>query len=210
MLTVFKHTLRRYRGQIIGWGIVMFLYGAINMPFYPSFANQTALFDQLLNLFPKEAFAFFGNLDIPAYATPAGYLGIQYFDVMAVLILGVFVLLLGSGLLVGDEESGRLDLILAHPVSRTSLFWGRLLGFAAVTLAILFISWLGLVLPMGLTSMNLGWGEVALPFLSLFGVLMVFGAAALLFSMLLPSRSTAAMTAGFVLVASYIITSLDR
>jgi ABC-2 type transport system permease protein len=101
-------------------------------------------------------------------------------------------------------------LILAHPVSRTSLFWGRVLGFAAATLAILFIAWLGLVLPMGLTSMNLGWGEVALPFLSLFGVLMVFGAAALLFSMLLPSRSTAGMAAGFILVASYIVTSLDR
>lgn len=210
MMTVFRHALRHYRGQMIGWGIAMFLYGAINVPFYDSFATQKELFDQLMSLFPKEAFAFFGNFDMTSYATPAGYLGIQYFDVMAVLILGVFALLLGSGLLVSDEESGRLDLILAHPVSRMSLFWGRVLGFAAATLAILFIAWLGLVLPMSLTSMNLGWGEVALPFLSLFGVLMVFGMAALLFSMLLPSRSTAAMAAGFVLLASYILTSLDR
>jgi len=63
---------------------------------------------------------------------------------------------------------------------------------------------------MSFTTMNLGWGEVALPFLSLFGVLLVFGAAALLFSMLLPSRNIAAIAAGLLLVASYIFTSLDR
>lgn len=210
MMTVLKHTLRRARGQIIGWGIGMFLYGAINMPFYDSFAQQRELFDQMLSVFPKELFAFFGNFDITSYVTPVGYLSIQYFDVIVVLSLGIFAVLMGSGLLVGDEEAGRLDLILAHPVSRASLFWGRVLGFTVATLAILFVSWLGLVLPMGFTSMNLGWGEVALPFLSLFGVLMAFGVVALLLSLLLPSRNAAAMTAGFVLVASYIVTSLDR
>ena len=210
MMTVFKHTLRRYRGQIIGWGIAMFLYGAINIPFYDLLVRDVSALDQLMNLIPPEAWAFFGMFDVSSYASPAGYLGLQYFDVMAVLILGTFAVLAGSGLLASDEEAGRLDLILAHPVNRTSLFWGRLAGFAAATLIILFMSWLGLVLPMSFTTMNLGWGEVALPFLSLFGVLLVFGAAALLFSMLLPSRNIAAMAAGLLLVASYIFTSLDR
>jgi ABC-2 type transport system permease protein len=210
MLTVFKHTLRRYRGQIIGWGIAMFLYGAINIPFYDLLVQDVSAFDQLVNLIPPELWAFFGAFDVSAYASPAGYLGLQYFDVMAVLILGTFAVLAGSGLLASDEEAGRLDLILAHPVSRASLFWGRMMGFAAATVIVLLISWLGLVLPMGFTTMKLGWGEVALPFLSLLAVLMAFGAAALLFSMVLPARNIAAMAAGLLLVASYIFTSLDR
>ena len=210
MRTVFTYTLRRYRGQIIGWGMAMFLYGAINIPFYDFLVKDISAFDQLVKLIPPEAWAFFGAFDVRSYASPIGYLGLQYFDVMAVLILGTFVALVGSGLLASDEESGRLDLILAHPVSRASLFWGRAMGFAAATIIILFLSWLGLVLPMSFTTMNLSWGEVGLPFLSLFGVLMVFGAAALLFSVVLPSRNVAAMAAGLLLIASYVFTSLDR
>ncbi len=50
------------------------------------------------------------------------------------VIVGIFALIAGSGLIASDEESGRLDLILAHPPSRTALFWGRLLAFVGATL----------------------------------------------------------------------------
>ncbi len=48
------------------------------------------------------------------------------------------------------------------------------------------------------------------PFLSLLAVLLLFGAAALLLSMVLPSRRLAATCAGALLVASYFVTSLAR
>jgi hypothetical protein len=63
---------------------------------------------------------------------------------------------------------------------------------------------------MEFTSMDLTWGEVALPFISLFAELMLFGTMALLLSMLLPSRRAAASAAGFVLIASYVLVALAR
>ncbi len=210
MKEIFRFTLARLRGQILGWGIAMLLLGLTSVPFYDGIVDLAETLDQFLQSFPPELMALFGNFSMASYVTPEGYLGLQYFDLMAILILGIFAILIGSGLIASDEENGRLDLILAHPVSRTALIAGRLFAFVVATLGILVLSWLGVVVPMEFTSMDLTWGEVALPFLSLFAELMLFGTMALLLSMLLPSRRAAASAAGFVLIASYVLVALAR
>jgi len=205
MKTVFRYALTRSRGQIIGWGISLALLAVLVVPFYDAFKDQQQQLTDLLNTFPKEIIAFFG--DVNDMFSPEGYLSVNFFLYLP-LILGVFVILGGSGLLVADEENGTLDLILAHPVSRTALFAGRLAAFVTALLAILVITWVGLVVPIGASSIQVTWSEAALPFFSLFGVLMLFGTMALLLSMILPSRKLAASVAGLVLVASFFITSL--
>src|SRR5437763_16493604 len=85
--------------------------------------------------------------DAGKLTSPEGFLSLAFFSYMP-LILGVFAVLAGSGLLAADEENGTLDLVLAHPVSRTSLFLGRLLAFLTAMVAILVLSWLGFVVAM--------------------------------------------------------------
>ncbi|MEK7276754.1 MAG: ABC transporter permease subunit [Chloroflexota bacterium] len=157
--------------------------------------------------YPPELMAFFG--DTTVMFTPEGYLGFEYFSLMPV-ILGIYVILAGSGLLVGDEESGTLDLVLAHPLSRTELFLGKLLGFITATVSILALAWLGLVIGRNFSIIELTAGQLALPFFSLSAVLFLFGALALMLSMLLPSRRFTASFAGLLLVACYFVTSLAR
>ena len=207
MLQIFRHTLIRSRGQIIGWGIALFLLGLGIVSFYDTVAEQKDQFEELLKSYPPEMMAFFG--DLTSITTPQGFLSAEYFVLMPI-ILGIFVLLAGSGLLASDEEKGTMDLILAHPVSRTGFFFGRLLALGATTLIILAIGWVGIIVPMSWSIMDIGLGATALPFLSLFGVIMLFGTLAILLSMLLPSRRLAAMITGLVLVASFFITGLAR
>jgi len=207
MITVFRYALRRFRGQILGWGIALALLGMLLISVYDSIAAEQEQFQELLEIYPSEITAFLG--DITTMATPEGFVSIEFFSFMP-LILGIFAVLMGSGLLVSDEESGRLDLIMAHPVSRTALFLGRLLAFVTATVAILTIAWLGLIVPMIWSSMDLGWGRLCLPMLSLLAELLLFGAISLLLSMLLPSRRLAATTAGLLLVASFFITGLAK
>lgn len=207
MITIFRHSLGRSRGQILGWGIALCLLGLMMVWFYPQIAEQQETFDQLLEAYPPEFSAFFG--DLSAMATPDGFITIEFFSYMP-LVLGVFAVLAGSGLLASDEERGTLDLVLAHPVSRTGLFIGRVLAFIVTTLAILFISWLGIVLAKTWFSVELDGFKVALPFVSLLAELLFFGAFALLMSMVLPSRRLAAMVSGLFLVASFFITGLAR
>ncbi len=207
MTTIFRYTLRRFRGQILGWGIALALLGVLLISMYDSFAGEQELFAELLEMYPPEISAFMG--DLSAMATPEGWVSLEFFSYMP-LILGIFAVLMGSGLLVSHEESGTLDLIMAHPVSRTALFMGRLLAFVTATVAILVITWLGLVVSMTWSSIDIGWGRMWLPMLSLLAELLLFGTMSLLLSMVLPSRRLAATTAGLLLVASFFITGLAK
>jgi len=207
MMTVFRYTLRRFRGQILGWGIALALMAVLLVSMYDSFAGEQEQFAELLELYPSEITAFIG--DLTSMATPEGWVSIEFFSYMP-LILGIFGVLMGSGLLVSHEESGTLDLIMAHPVSRTALFMGRLLAFVTATVAILVITWLGFIVSMTWSSIDIGWGRMWLPLLSLLAELLLFGTISLFLSMLLPSRRLAATTAGLLLVASFFITGLAK
>jgi len=206
MLTTLRYSLAQFRGQILGWGLGIAALGLILVPFYDVFMEQQADFMQMLESYPPEFMAFFGG-DAASMTTPAGYLGMYGFSMLPV-ILGIFALIAGSGLLASDEENGRLDLIVAHPVSRAALFWGRLAGFVVSTVAILILSWLGFSVLLGGSSLDVSWGEMALPFLPVLAQVLIYGTLALLFSMLLPARRLAAMAAGLVMVASYFVSSM--
>ncbi len=207
MLVEMKHALRNSLGQILGWGIGLALLGLLIVPMYDSFAGQQESFSQLLELYPSEVMAFFGELS--AMTSPEGWLSLEFFSYMP-LILGIFAIQAGTGLVVKDEEEGTLDLIIAHPVSRVSLFAGRYLAFLTAMAAVLVIAWLGIILPMSWSSMSLSGLEVARPFLSLYVEMILFGSLGLFLSLFFPSRRWASMASGLLLVASFFITGLSK
>lgn len=207
MFVEFRHALRGYLGQILGWGIGLALLGLLLVPMYDSFAAQGEAFEEMMDLFPSEVMAFFGELG--AMSTPEGWLSIEFFSYMP-LILGIFAIQAGTGLLAKDEEDGILDLLIAHPVSRLSLFIGRYLAFLFAMAAVLFIAWLGIMVPMSWSTMSLEWIEVARPFLALYMEMVLFGSLGLALSMFLPSRRWASMVSGLLLVASFFITGLSQ
>ncbi len=206
MFTEIKHTLRRMRGSIIGWGIGLFLYGLLMASFFSSMQGMEEL-AQMLENYPAEMLAFFPS--IHEIMTPQGYMDTYYFAYMT-LIIGIFSVSAGGNLLVGDEEKGILDLLIAYPVSRSGYFWGRLIGFCLATAVILIISWLGWVIPSGSSGLGLNALELLWPFLPLFAILMLFGIAALLLSMLLPSARSAAGMAGALLVFNFLLVGLSN
>src|SRR5258708_21956528 len=108
--------------------------------------------------------------DMDRLPPPGGFLSLAFFSYLP-LVFGVFAVLAGSGLLVADEENGTLDLVLAHPVSRTALFLGRLLAFGAATLSILVLSWLGFLVAMPWSKLDIGWWSMARPYVSLAAVM---------------------------------------
>ncbi|HNS51573.1 MAG TPA: ABC transporter permease subunit [Anaerolineae bacterium] len=206
MRTTVRYTLTSLRGQILGWGLGVAALGLILVPFYDVFMGKQADFMQMIENYPPEFLAFFGG-DAAALSTAAGYLGMYGFSMLPVIV-GIFAVIVGSGLLASDEESGRLDLIVAHPVSRAALFWGRTLAFVITSLGIMILGWLGFTILLGRSSLGVTWGQMALPFLPLLAQTLIYGALALLLSMLLPARRLAAMGTGIVLVASYFLSSM--
>ena len=142
MKTIFRYTLSRFYGQILGWGLALFLLGVMSVARYDIMRENQEPIKEILKGSAGRLIGMFG--DPTKLMSPEGFLSLAFFSYLP-LILGVFAVLAGSGLLAADEENGTLDLILAHPVSRTALFLGRLLAFVVATLAILGLKgeWFG-------------------------------------------------------------------
>ena len=122
----FRYTFLSMRGQILGWGLGLALYGLMIVPMYDVLGTKQDQLQQMIASYPKEFLAFFGG-DVNSLITPAGFLGMYAFSMLPIIV-GIFAILSGSGLIVCDEEHGRLDLIISHPIGRASFFFGRLLG----------------------------------------------------------------------------------
>ena len=111
MVTVFRDAMRRLRGQVLGWGIGLALVALLLVTMYDSIAENVDQLEGYLEAFPEEFTAFFG--DFSTFATAEGFLGVEFFSYMP-LILGIFAALMGSGLLVSDEEAGTLDVAVGR------------------------------------------------------------------------------------------------
>lgn len=206
LFTTLRYNYAGLRGQILGWGLGLGLYGLMIVPMYETFAAQGDQFQQMISSYPPEFLAFFGAT-VNSMLTPDGFLGMYAFSMLPIII-GIFAILAGSDLVRSDEERGRLDLIIAHPVGRSSFFMGRTLGVVAAASTIHLLGWLGFSLLLGGSSLGLGWGQMIVPFLTLLVQTLFYVALALMLSMLLPSRNLAAVISGAVMVTSYLVSSL--
>lgn len=108
------------RGAIV-WAVSIASLVVLTVAFWPAFEGATdlgAMIDQL----PPEVVAAFG---LQGFGTPAGYLRGNLYDLLVPLLLGAAAIAFASGLTAGEEDAGRLELVVAQPVSRGAVFAGR-------------------------------------------------------------------------------------
>jgi ABC-2 type transport system permease protein len=207
MLAEFKHTLLRLRWQVIGWSVGIGLYGLLMAFFYPSMVEMGDVINDYIGMFPEGMLAFFENMY--AIGTPMGYIDVYFFSYLH-LIIGIFAISAGVGLLAGDEEKGVLDLVLAQPISRSTLFFGRFLGLSAALAVIHMAGWLSWAIPAGAVGFELTWLQLLLPFLPLLAVVLLFAGIAMFLSMAFPSARIAGMLTGALLVGNYLLLGLSK
>jgi ABC-2 type transport system permease protein len=205
MKATFNYTLRRLRGSLLGWGLSLLVLGFLMSRTYSMVEQQGEEIQSLLENMPG-MLDFFGTEN---FITPQSYLHVRFFSLIPI-VLGIFAAAAGSGLLVQDDEAGRLDLLMAYPISRCGLFFARLAALVVVMLGILALGWVGLAIGMIAVAMKLSplvplWG-----FVSLFSVVLLTATLGLLLSLTLSARRQAGMAAGLVIVASFFLTGFAR
>lgn len=206
MFAEFKNTLRKLRGSIIGWSVGLFLYDLLISSMYSSIVEMGDQFQEFLAVYPEEMIAFFPS--ISEFTSPIGFFD-TYFSAYMTIILGIFAV--GAArLLVGDEEKGTLDLVISYPVSRTSLFWGRVLAFTSAIAILLISAWLGWVIPAKGVGLDLSPVDLLLGIFPLFLVMLLFAALALLLSLVLPATRAASAVSGGLLVANFLLVGLSN
>ncbi len=207
MMAEFRHALVRLKGQMIGWSIGIGLYGLMMVYLYPMMRDLGDTVDEFISAFPPAMVAFFENMY--RITTPVGFIDVYYFSYLH-LIIGILAISAGAGLVAADEERGVLDLVLAHPISRSALFMGRWLALVVTLTVILLVGWLTRVIPAASVGLELTAMEFLLPFLPLMAVLMLFAAMAAMLSMIAPSARFGGMLTGAFLVGNYLLRGLGN
>ena len=124
--SIFTKTLYDNRRVFTAWaaatGLLAMMYGS----FYPQISA-----DSLAGV--PESMRGFGLNDV---SSAAGYLQGAVFGLLVPLLATFYGAATGARMISADEESGYLDLLLAHPVGRTRLLLHRFAALATGAVAI--------------------------------------------------------------------------
>lgn len=141
--SVFAKTLRDERRGIVTWSIGIAAVGVMYAAFYPTLNSPEM--GQFMDAYPREIMDAMGITDL---TSPEGYLGGTTYGILDPVLTIIFAASLGTRAIAGEEEAGRLDVLLAHPVRR----WRVVVERAAALLVALGLA--GVMLLLGMTVMS--------------------------------------------------------
>lgn len=113
--------LRQLRRFTVGWGIGLASLVVLTVAFWPLFRDSTGISDAIDQL-PSGLVDAFGLAD---FGTPAGFLRGNLYEFFLPLLLAIAAVATANSLTASEEDSGRLEVYLAQPVTRRSVFIGR-------------------------------------------------------------------------------------
>ncbi|MEU3252293.1 ABC transporter permease subunit [Streptomyces sp. NPDC006997] len=121
------------RRALTGWAVGTAAVATVYASTYPSQRENTANLPEAL----REGL----HID----QTAAGYLHASVFGVLLPLLAMIYGVTAGTRAIAAEEEAGQLDMVLAHPVTRTQLAAERFAALVAGAFAIAALVWLGLL-----------------------------------------------------------------
>lgn len=202
--SVFGKALWDQRRGILGWSVAVAAVGVLYASFYPSMNNPDMA--AALEAFPEGLLEALGMADI---TSPAGYLGSTTYGLLGPVLMIIFGGTLGVRAIAGDEESGRLDVLLAHPVERWTVVVQRaaamLVGLALAG-AVLFAAMVAVSGPAQFDQIGVANLAAASTHLVLLGL--VFGSLGLAVGAATGSRSLAWGVVAATAVLTYLANSL--
>lgn len=202
--SVFGKSLWDQRRGILIWTLAIAAVGVLYAAFWPLMRDPAMA--AVLDAYPPELLDALGFTDI---TSPAGYLGATTYGLLGPILVLIFAAMLGTRAVAGDEEAGRLDVLLAHPVERWQVVLqrsGAMVVAIVLPIVALFLALLVAAGPAEFTSIganNLAAASVQLGLLGLF-----FGTLGLAVGAMTGSRGLAFGAVALVGVLGYIANTL--
>ena len=122
----------------VGWAIALVLLVVSTVAFWPAFKGSTAL-DQAFQTLPQGILKAFGLQD---FTSPAGYLRGGLYEIIVPLMFAAAGVMFANSATAAEEDAGRLELVLAQPVTRRAFLFARWLAVLGwlVVLAIVVLA----------------------------------------------------------------------
>ncbi|MGW8482496.1 ABC transporter permease subunit [Microbacterium sp. NPDC055903] len=115
ILPVFRRSMRESGRSVVGWSLGLATVLLLYLPLYASLGTSDEL-QSLIDSLPKDLVQTLGYDQI---SSGAGYTQSTFYGLMGFLLLTIAAVLWGAAAIAGAEESGRLELDLAHGIGRT-------------------------------------------------------------------------------------------
>jgi ABC-2 type transport system permease protein len=185
----------------------MVAYVALIASIFPSIKGSRELND-LIQSYPDVLRSLFGITGGGTITSGAGFLDAELFSFMLPLL--VLVLAVGSGArtFAGEEDAGRLELVLAYPVRRRSAVLAKGLALAGEVLVASLAAVLAILAFDALVDLDLDSGRLAASFVWLVALALFYGWLALAVGAAYPSRALAIGIAAGAAAAGYLVGGL--
>lgn len=203
---LFLSDLRLRWRSLMWWSIGVIALVALSDAFYPSIAGDPSLND-VMEQIPESLRPLIGPEDI---TSPVGYLASQLYLSLLPALLLIFAIGRGSSSLAGEEEDHTLDLLLAQPISRRSLYLQKFLGICVGLVVLAAASWLPTAILAGPTGLEIPASSLASATLQLFALATLFASLALAVSSSAGRKSVGIAVAAGVAFVTFLIDGLGQ
>jgi ABC-2 type transport system permease protein len=182
-------------------------YVALVAAIFPSIESSPEFNDLVAN-YPDVLKSLFGIAEGGDITSGAGYLDVELFSFMLPLL--VLVLAIGSGAraLAGEEDAGRLELVLSYPVRRRDAVLGKGAAVAAEIVVVCIAAGITILVFDPLVGLDLSCARLASALLALAALGLLFGWLALAVGAAAPSRALAIGIPAGVAAAAYLVSGL--
>lgn len=202
--SVFAKTLWDQRRGILIWSLAVAAVGVLYAAFWPTMATPELA--QFLEAYPQGLMDAIGFTDI---TTPAGYLGATTYGLLGPVLMIIFAASLGGRAIAGEEEDGRLEVLLAHPVERGQVVVQRAAAMLVALLLAGLVLWAAMIVAAGPAQFTeIGPQRLAAASAQLVLLGLVFGTLALLIGAAVGRRAVALGVVGALAIASYLANNL--
>jgi beta-exotoxin I transport system permease protein len=194
-----------HRRALAGWCVGVAAYIALLAAVFPSIEGSQD-FNDLIEQYPEALKSLFGlGGDI---TTGPGFMDAELFSVILPLLALVLGIGSGARLLAGEEEAGRLELLLAYPVLRRSAVLAKGAAVAIDVAVFSLASFAALVLLGQVFGLDLSAGRVAGAILGVWLLAALHGWLALAVGAARPGRSLAIGVPAAYAAAGYLVSGL--
>lgn len=134
------------RWQLFGWTAAIIFIAFFTMVLYPSFSQDGI--EQIVDSVPESMRSLVG--DVADFKTIPGYIGQQIFGPNLYIVSLIMSILIFVSISASEEADGRLQSLLSLPVSRTKVYFQKLLAattvVALISISVIAAIWIALLI----------------------------------------------------------------
>lgn len=206
---LFKQAIKDHLGSVLTFAVSLFLYAWLLVAIIPTVLKAKG-FEELVKSYPKAILALAAGTSQVNIFTVEGFLSIEFLTLWWIIILAGFAIAFTTAIIARETDEGTIEVLLAQPISRSSMVLTRFAALAFYILVLIAVSLASIVLlaaayDVKLKSANL----LPVGFLAFLFVLAI-SAYTLLLSLVVKGRGKAVVWSVTVLFVFHLVNALSE